>query len=170
MHFDVDPDSSCSRFVLHIVCRQGVRRLGLLMRLNRIPKTTLLVLATVSLSCTDSTGPATGSLDVTISTASAVIDVDPDGYSLRVDAEAGRSIPATSAALHLDLPPGNHAVRLEGLAPNCSMTGPTELSVEVISGRTTFVAFGVTCVANTGTIRVTTSTSGAGASDSDFIS
>ena len=58
------------------------------------------------------------------------------------------------------LAPGVHAVRLEGVAPNCQVAGGNPRSVTVASNDTTTVAFTMPCVARVGSVRSTTATTG----------
>ncbi len=121
----------------------------------------LLVVAMLTLGCADSTGPTTGTIEIRISTAGASIDVDPDGYALSIDGEPNRTVGASSVVIFVDLPAGSHLVRLDGLAPNCSVSGTNPRSVEAIAGKAaTPVSFSVSCIAKTGSIHVSTGTSG----------
>ncbi|MEJ7760312.1 MAG: hypothetical protein WKF55_12075 [Gemmatimonadaceae bacterium] len=124
----------------------------------------LLSAAVLSLGCGDSTGPATGAVAVSVSTTGAAVDLDPDGYSLSIDGGTGQAVAVNSAVTLADLPPGNHLVRLDGLAPNCSIQGSNPRSVDVIAGRegrsTVSVSFSVTCIPRSGSMRITITTTG----------
>jgi TolB protein len=104
--------------------------------------------------------PATGRLGIRVSTNAASIDADADGYSVTVNTSPARAISVRGDLTTIDLPVGAYQLRLEGLAPNCSVDGPAELLVDVIADATATAAFSVSCVANTGTVRVTTVSSG----------
>jgi hypothetical protein len=109
--------------------------------------------AILTLGCDDSTGPAqpTGAIQITVSTKGANIDIDPDGYTLRLDGGPGRTV-AVNAAVRIGLvPSGTHLVRLDGLASNCSVDGPNPRSVEVIAGESASpLSFAVSCVVPSG--------------------
>ena len=57
--------------------------------------TTLLVLAMLSLGCDDSTGPVTGAIGITVSTAGETIDRDPNGYILSIDGGQTQAVGVT---------------------------------------------------------------------------
>ena len=115
-----------------------------------------------SVTCTP-IPPTTGSLTVTTSTSGA--DLDPDGYTVTVDAGNSQSIgPNNSTGVTFNnLSAGNHPVVLSGVAPNCSVNGGTSRTVAVSAGGNASTAFSVTCTPippTTGSLTVTTSTSG----------
>src|SRR5205823_1022221 len=112
-----------------------------------------------SVSCTP-IPPTTGSIKVTTSTSGS--DLDPDGYTVTVDAGNSQSIPTNSSdgVTFINLSAGNHPVVLSGMASNCTVTGGDTHTVSVIAGQTVSTAFSVTCAATTGALKVTTSTSG----------
>jgi hypothetical protein len=120
----------------------------------------LLVAIPAALACTsdDLTQPTTGSLEITTATSGA--EVDPDGYSVQVDAGQPRIIGASATLQDADLAPGNHTVQLAGIAANCSVAGDNPRTVSVTVGVTTPVSFEVTCIATTGTLEITTVTTG----------
>jgi hypothetical protein len=112
-------------------------------------------LAAFTIACS----PTTGSIRVTTATTGA--DLDPDGYAIKVDAGAGWPGPVNGATIIANLPAGEHAVALEGVAPNCVIDGASPRQVSVDAGASAEVAFAVTCAALTGELRVTTATTGA---------
>lgn len=59
-----------------------------------------------------------------------------------------------------DLVPGDHTVLLAGLAANCTAEGPNPRTITISAGETTAVALQVTCVATTGGLQVSASSSG----------
>lgn len=96
-----------------------------------------------------------------VSTAGASIDLDPDGYALSVDGEPGRAVGVNAIVVFVALPAGNHLVRLDGLAPNCSVSGSNPRSVEAIAGKAaSHISFSVSCIEKTGAIRISTTTTG----------
>src|SRR5437879_3843488 len=106
--------------------------------------------------------PTTGYVTVTTATTGAT--PDPDGYAVAVDAGASQPIGNVDTVTISGVAPGSHAVALTGLAPNCSATGGASRNATVVAGDTARVAFAVTCPtppATTGSVRVTTSTTGA---------
>jgi Tol biopolymer transport system component len=121
--------------------------------------TTILVLAMLSLGCDDSTGPRTGAIGVSVWTVGDTIDRDHDGYALSVDGGPAQAIPSNASLTIPNISPGNHLVRLDGLAANCSVSGPNPRAAEVVADYVA-VRFIVSCVANTGSMHVLTATSG----------
>lgn len=110
--------------------------------------------AIVTLGCGDSTGPApplTGSIEISVSTASALTDIDPDGYAVSLDDEPRQTVGANDAVTIGPLLRGRYLVRLDGLASNCSVTSTNPLWVKVISTRVSPVSFSVSCLAKTET-------------------
>ena len=105
----------------------------------------IVALAAGCKDATDATAPATGAIEVTV--ASTGIDIDPDGYSLRVDSGAPQHV-ASSGSLTLgSLAPGDHLLHLEGVAANCDLAVPAARTVTIVGGTTTAVRFDVTCAA-----------------------
>jgi Tol biopolymer transport system component len=125
---------------------------------------TLVSVAMLTLGCGDSTGPTTGAIRLVVTTAGETADRDPDGYTLSVDGGPDQDIAIYYAVTIADLPAGNHLVRLGGLAPNCSVDGSSNPRSVDVGGRNgaapLTVLFIISCLANTGSIQVTTSTSG----------
>ena len=116
----------------------------------------LLGLAVILSSGCDSTGPTTVPTEnvpiaVTVSTTGANIDLDPDGYTLSVDGGSGQAVGVNATVTIADLPTGNHLVRLDGVASNCSVAGTNPRSLDVINGdkaaSPVSVLFSVSCVA-----------------------
>jgi hypothetical protein len=123
-----------------------------------VAATFLGLAAILTMGCDDSTGPATpttGAIEITVSTAGENIDVDPDGYVLSIVAGPGlpRWLPAHSVGVNATvkvgpLPTGKYLVRLDGLAPNCSVSGTNPRSVDVITDEAASpVSFSVSCIA-----------------------
>src|SRR2546430_5276039 len=112
-----------------------------------------------SVTCTP-IPPTTGSLTVTTNTSGA--DLDPDGYTLTVDA-GGQGIGINSSATITGLAAGGHSVTLSAVASNCTVSGANPRTVSVTAGGTTSTTFTVSCTAlppTTGDLAVTTSTGG----------
>ena len=114
-----------------------------------------------SVSCTP-IPPTTGSLTVTTSTSGS--DLDPDGYTVTVDANNSQPIgPNSNGVTFNNLAAGNHPVVLSGVASNCSVSLGTSHTVTIIAGQTISHPFSVTCTAippTTGDLAVSTTTGG----------
>ena len=102
--------------------------------------------------------PATGTLNVTTSTTGT--SLDPDGYSLTVDGSTSASIGDNGSQSFPSLSSGSHSVTISGVAANCTVSGGTTQSANVPAGGAATVAFQVSCAATTGTLNVTTATTG----------
>jgi probable HAF family extracellular repeat protein len=124
----------------------------------------LLVLATAlaGLSCGggDVTNPpTTGSLTITTNTSGP--EPDADGYAVVINEGAETPIPASGTLQRDNVEPGNHSIRLTGMAANCTVAGENPRSVAVPAGETVTVTFELTCSATTGSLQITSATSGA---------
>lgn len=102
--------------------------------------------------------PSFGTLRITTSTGGA--ELDADGYTLQVDGGATQPLPASGAFENTSVEPGDHILTLAGIAGNCGATGENPRTVTVEAGKTTSVAFDISCQPTTGTLQITTATSG----------
>jgi WD40 repeat protein len=137
------------------------------MRVSRIHLLVAVLAPLVSLvvGCDDPIRPQLGAIRVTV--AASGTDFTHGGYRVSVDNSRAQSVDAfTPPVTFFDLEPGPHTLRLEGLQPNCAVVGQNPMSVTVVSDQATLVQFNVACVANVGTVRVTTVTTG-GAPDAN---
>ncbi len=100
-----------------------------------------------------------GSIAVSVSTSG--VELDPDGYMVRVDGGAGEYAPLSAALIFNGVVAGTRSVSLDGVAPNCTVAPGNPLSVVVVAGSTVQVAFAVTCHATVGSLVVTVGTTGA---------
>jgi Tol biopolymer transport system component len=94
-----------------------------------------------------------------------LLDRDPDGYTLSIDGGPAEPVWINATVTTGALSTGTHLVLLGGLAPNCSVVGDNPRSVSVVASRNTSVpvpfSFSVSCTPRTGSILVSTVTSGA---------
>ena len=100
--------------------------------------------------CGDSTpvgiaGPATGVLQVTVSTTGA--DLPTNGYTVSVDSGAGQPVPVNGKVSLAGLSAGSHSVTMYGAPANCTLSGAHTRAVDVLAGDTVLVAFDVACTA-----------------------
>ena len=102
--------------------------------------------------------PPTGTVEVVASTIGT--ELDPDGYSVRIDDGEPRPIGVAATLTTPEVRPGNHTVQLDGLAANCVVSGPNPQAVVITADATTRAAFQVTCAATTGSIQVAVTTTG----------
>lgn len=128
-----------------------------------LPATLLGAITLLLIGCGGSGGgltfPATtGTLQIMTTTTGE--EVDPDGYSVQLDAEGPQSIGTVATLVRTELEPGDHAVFLGGMAPNCSVGGENPRTVAIKAGETFTATFEVTCSATSGGVVVTTTTTG----------
>lgn len=92
---------------------------------------------------------ATGTIMIIVSTAGASIDLDADGYILSIDSKPGQAVDVNALVTLGSLALGEHVVRLDGLAPNCSIAGGDARSVDLVnrtSASPVAISFSVSCV------------------------
>jgi hypothetical protein len=137
--------------------------------MTRLPSLGLSLLAAaavlIGLGCGGgdvTTPPTTGTMEIT--TATTGPEPDGDGYTVKIDGGAESAIGTGATLRREDLGAGNHSVELEGLAANCTVAGDNPRTVTVVAGATATVEFTITCVTSlpiTGSLEITTSTTGA---------
>src|SRR5881398_1587171 len=110
--------------------------------------------AAFTISCTALTG------NLTVSTTTAGANLDPDGYTFAVDGGTPQPIGINATIPLTGIPTGSRTVELAGVAANCTVTGGASQTVTVPPGGSATAAFTITCTQLTGSVTVTTSTSG----------
>lgn len=125
---------------------------------------TVVVLGLPSIGCNDSsntiTEPTLGALEIAVTTTGESIDLDGDGFQFSVDGKPVVPVGVNAVVMFGNIPAARHEVELQGLAANCSAVGGNKRSVDVIAGGKVTATFGVSCLANTGSLRLTTMTDG----------
>ena len=86
----------------------------------------------------------------------------PAGYTITVDGGAAQPIGPSATVTLTNLAVGAHAVELAGVPANCTVAGQNPRSLDVSAGGTAETTFAVTCTAVTGSLRITTRTTGSG--------
>lgn len=105
------------------------------------------------------TGPTTGAVEVQVTTTGS--GTDADGYSVAVDGGTGVPVTVNDTVVIPGIQSGTRSVELGGLDATCAVQGTNPASVTVVAGDTASASFTVQCTAAvTGTIRVTTTTTG----------
>jgi hypothetical protein len=116
------------------------------------------------LGCDNSVSPnvsTTAAVHVTVSTAGASQNLDPDGYALRLDSDPYHHLALNDTASLSGVAAGTHMVRLDGVATNCVVDGTNPRRVDVENGTLTYaVTFSVQCLGTTGSVRISTVTTG----------
>ena len=112
------------------------------------------LISSLTVGCGDSSGPAaptTGTLEISVSTDSANVPVDPGGYTLIIDNGPGQAIGANATITIAALPTGRHLVRLDGVAPNYAVNGnnPRWVYVGTDKAPAPLVAFSVSSTGTT---------------------
>lgn len=107
----------------------------------------------------DPTGPTTGAVEVQVTTTGT--GTDADGYSVSVDGGTGVPVAVNGTVVIPGIQSGTRSVQLGGVDPACAVQGSNPASVTVVAGDTASASFTVECTTPvTGTIRVTTTTTG----------
>jgi hypothetical protein len=108
-----------------------------------------------AVSCSATTGT------IRVSVTSSGSPPDPDGYILQLEGTGqSQAVETSGSASFTGLPAGNHTVSLMSMATNCSDAQGASRSVTVTAGNTAEVSFAVTCTTTTGSVKITTTTSG----------
>src|SRR5207248_7659566 len=86
--------------------------------------------ASFTISCVATTG------SLTVSTTTTGGTPDPNGYTVSVNGGGGGSqhINTDGSVTFSNLTAGSHTVTLSGIAPNCSVSGGTQHTVNVPAG------------------------------------
>jgi TolB protein len=98
-----------------------------------------------------------GELEVSAETTGDALD--PDGYTVSVDGGAGHAL-GINGTITIAATPGEHSVELSGVANNCLVDGENPRTVTATAGIAVPVAFAVSCTSATGSLVVTTTTTG----------
>jgi Tol biopolymer transport system component len=105
-------------------------------------------------------GPESGAIRVTTSTTGQ--DLDPDGYTCRMDGGArSQPIGVNDTYTFSNIATGQHSIELTGVANNCEVSGENPRSVSIlIAGQNANSTFNVICERMTGSLAVTVVTDG----------
>jgi hypothetical protein len=97
-----------------------------------------------------------------VTTATTGGDLDPDGYRVNVSGVGFQDpVPVNGSVSFYEVSPGQYSVELQGIAPNCAVSGVNPQPVTVTDGATRVVSFAIACSSNlVGSVRVTTVASG----------
>jgi hypothetical protein len=99
-----------------------------------------------------------GSLRVVAATTGS--DLDPDGYTLRVDGAVQGTV-ASNGETRIDgLATGTRQLSVEGISENCGLTGANPRNVTIEFGQTADVQLDIACSPDVGDLRVSASTTG----------
>ena len=96
---------------------------------------------------------------VRVTTTTTGLDLDPDGYHVVIDGADHGSIPANGTLL-TGVDPGTRTITLAGLAPHCTVDGPSSRTVTVTGPEPLPIEFVIVCTAATGVIAVLVETAG----------
>ena len=117
-----------------------------------------LLMLLAACNASDLASPVAGAISVRISTSGDA--VDPDGYRLTLGGRAAEVVGMNATRELTDLSPGEYALTLDGVAPNCEIRGDNPRRVSVSAGVTADIVFEVLCDVPTGTVTVITMTTG----------
>jgi hypothetical protein len=102
--------------------------------------------------------PVTGTVAVTTVTSGA--GADPDGYAFAIGDGAAQPIGQSATVSVANVAAGAITVELSGVAANCAVDGLNPRPVTVPADGSVEVTFAITCSAVTGTLEVTTASTG----------
>lgn len=125
---------------------------------NRVVAWVSAMLVVMGCAGDDVTAPTTGSIEVSAATTGT--EMDADGYAAVIDGGEEAALGSNASLQRSNLDVGSHSVLLTGLASNCSVAGENPRTVSVVAAEMTTVSFAVTCIATTGSLRVTVATGG----------
>ena len=127
---------------------------------NLLLGSVLLVLAGIGVACggENLVGPNAGTLEVISSTVG--VEVDADGYTVEIDGGAAQPLAPNATLRHAEVAAGPHTILLAGVAANCTVGGENPRPFVISAGQTATVSFAVACGVTTGSLRVTSSTTG----------
>lgn len=96
---------------------------------------------------TDPVGPNSGSLEVTVTTSGP--ELDTNGYGIAAVLAGGipalASAPLNGTTILSGLSPGDYAVTLSDVAPNCDVLSPPMQTARVTNGNATKISFAIRC-------------------------
>lgn len=94
---------------------------------------------------------------------------DSDGYTVAVDGGIPVPIAISETKIVPTIPLGRHEVTLDGVAANCSVTGPSTQTASVVGADTVTVVFGVSCSSLIGELSVSADIEGDGVDPDGFL-
>ena len=97
---------------------------------------------------------------IRIATVTTGPNPDPDGYAFAIDRGPVQAIGLNDTATLDNISVATHEVALSGLAGNCSVQGSNPTSITVSPAATANVSFTILCTATTGSLEVSTATTG----------
>jgi Tol biopolymer transport system component len=126
-----------------------------------------VALGGMTLACAEGTAPNDGSFTVVTTTSGA--GTDADGYMLRIDSDRRERLGTSDTVVLGGLAAGGHELDLEGIAPNCTVSGANIRTVTVSPGDSAFVRFDVACAGTAGTLQLTVMTEGMDIDPSGYV-
>ncbi|MGD8427501.1 MAG: IPT/TIG domain-containing protein [Balneolaceae bacterium] len=84
-----------------------------------------------------------GTLEVSVSTSGS--DLDPDGYTLKLDTGELRALSKNDTVTFKGLEAGEYEMELKDIADNCSSNGTNPRTVNISNGPKTSTSFSITC-------------------------
>jgi len=84
----------------------------------------------------------------------------PSGYTMSLDGGPATPIGVNDSVTVTGIAPGDHTVAIGGVPANCNVASSNPQTVTVAAGNTARAAFTISCVLATGSLTVTTTTTG----------
>lgn len=98
-----------------------------------------------------------GSVELTITTEGE--NLDPDGYVVTLNGRVAETVGINSSLTWRGVGAGDRSVRVDGIAPDCVLSGPNPHPI-VVEAERVAVSLEITCEARSGTLVVSTLTGG----------
>jgi hypothetical protein len=127
----------------------------------------LLALGTIACGDDPAGQPAVGRL--ILHTVTTGEEVDPDGYTMRVDEGEPVALAANGTVETAGLTAGDHQVEIGDIASHCHETPSNPLAFAIEEDQTTEITFEVVCLAPNAVLQIRTFTSGSGPEVDGFV-
>jgi len=121
------------------------------MRMTRLGRlTSCFTFSIVVVACGGGDSMSGPDTHITVTAQTEGTQVDADGYSVQVGASSPSALAANGSITVSGVATGAVSVTLNGIAPNCAVTGDNPVTVQVQSGQQATAAFHVVCTATPG--------------------
>ena len=97
------------------------------------------------MACGDNTEPGNESAALRLTTSTTGPDVDSNGYAFSLDENPASSIGVNASLTLNGLAPGEHTLRVSGIAENCSLDGDNPRSLTLSAELVTEAVLAITC-------------------------
>jgi Tol biopolymer transport system component len=122
-----------------------------MVRASRLGYLIWIALPFLASGCGDGdSSPTAPDTNLTVTAQSEGVQVDADGYTVTVGSSSPTALGVNNSVTITGVHAGALAVTLNGIAPNCAVTGANPLTVQIQSGQHASANFHVVCTATPG--------------------